>query len=130
MRRTEKRKWLLETDAICVESQIRTTVTMKVLSHTVQCFFNIIKLHGFTNTQVCIVSPSLKLNKNNIKRRHKKQTAIEHARLLLASKPDALTVFQSFKKKDDIANAILQALDWLEENEIINQNQNEIVIET
>lgn len=96
---------LKENLEVCIiEAQPRRNMRTKVLSHVIQC---IAETRGM---RARFVSPKLKLKTKYKKYKDRKKAAVRIAnRILMQTSPALYTKFKALKKKDDVADAILQS---------------------
>lgn len=130
----EKREKLFQAEMVLVENQpALKNPTMKAISSTIYDFYLIRgifdKKYQSKITRVKFMSPSnkIKLSENcqvvyhadkKVKYKITKQLAVEYVTKILQKNIKWLEHFKSFKKKDDLADALLQGAYYLEKMHI------------
>ncbi len=96
-------------DVCMIEAQPRKNCRTKVISHCIQ-----VLMLGRGCAKVKFVSPKKKLKVKYAKYKDRKKAAVEEAKRIVVMYPELYTKFCGLKKKDDVADAILQTqLDFL-----------------
>lgn len=137
VRELDKRPWMLQADHICIEEQLDINPTMRIMSHAIQTYFvtkskiqeasshgvSVVRRSGpriaFISAQmkfkVCSVPDPTENGESAYKKN--KKIAIAMAKKVLQNQRDykSLAYLESFKKKDDLADSLLQGIIFMRE---------------
>lgn len=131
-----RRPWMLDVDAVCIESQVVRNTEMKVLSHLIQMYFltrsthpreptrlaSVARERPYQGPQVSFIQAKSKFSVCEVpepsvktQRIRNKRVAISMAEKLLSDQGDLVTLrfFNSHSKRDDLADSMVQALYFL-----------------
>ena len=138
VRELEARPWVTHVDHVCIESQMYNNLTMKIISHSLQTYF-VTKSKARVNTtpgagattytssgpRVHFIAPQNKFKVCSVPEprglvpghNKNKAIAIAMARKMLKKQKDrtCLEYLDSHKKKDDLADSMLQGVYFLRE---------------
>lgn len=132
VRELDKRPWMVQADHVCIESQLFTNTTMKIISHALQTYFvtkskrhsaRLSATSSILNTcgpRVHFVVPQNKFKVCSVPEpkgapghARNKRVAIAMAKKILAKEPSCIAYLDSHKKKDDLADSMLQGIYFL-----------------
>lgn len=116
----------LDFEAVLIENQpVMKNPVMKSIQMLIYSYFKILKYQTGAACEIKLVSASTKLNvtlnkdiKAKLTYKEKKNLAVELARKYLKTS-DWLSQFEAHKKKDDISDALLYCVNYLESKGVL-----------
>ena len=123
VKQLDERPWLLEADAIVLEKQPSFNPKMRIVAGAVRCYFTVRKHDRGLAYSIYDYSPRMKLQCYDgpvpdfgmaSEYAERKKVAVYQCRELLKKDQsrDLAELFEASKKKDDLADAFLQALSF------------------